>query len=265
MIVRSGPGGGKSEPAQTPFMNAKDVASIEQATLAAVAPETVEEREGWLLPVDHGTIGRARSAVPLLHTDTDPGVLGRIEAYYAARGLPAVFRLATATCFDSLRHELRQRGYRADKPTLVQLGTVARMREVSSQPPAEIATAPDAAWTALFLGEGFDPVDGACRVRALSRAQGSVYAGVREGGQVFAGGVAAFGYGWVSVHGMRTAAGHRGQGLAGRVLAGLADAALARGMARVFLQVDAGNTAARALYRRAGFDTAWTYEYWRRA
>ncbi|MES2241813.1 MAG: GNAT family N-acetyltransferase [Pseudomonadota bacterium] len=246
-------------------MNAKDVASIEQATLAAVAPETVEEREGWLLPVDHGTIGRARSAVPLQHTDTAPGVLGRIEAYYAARGLPAVLRLATDACFDGLRHELSQRGYSADKPTLVQLGTVARMRVVSSQASAEVHAAPDAAWTALFLGEGFDPVDGACRVRALSRAQGSVYASVREGGQVLAGGVAAFGHGWVSVHGMRTAAGHRGQGLAGRVLAGLADAALARGMARVFLQVEAGNAAAQALYRRAGFGTAWTYEYWRRA
>ena len=53
-------------------MNAKAVASIEQATLAAVAPDTVEAREGWLLPVDHGTVGRARSAV-LLHTDARPG------------------------------------------------------------------------------------------------------------------------------------------------------------------------------------------------
>jgi len=36
-------------------------------------------------------------------------------------------------------------------------------------------------------------------------------------------------------------------------------------MARVFLQVEAGNTAAQALYRRAGFETAWSYMYWRRA
>ena len=32
----------------------------------------------------------------------------------------------------------------------------------------------------------------------------------------------------------------------------------------VFLQVDAANTPALALYRRAGFVTAWTYEYWRK-
>ncbi|MEO8022086.1 GNAT family N-acetyltransferase [Polaromonas sp.] len=243
-------------------MTDADVASIERATLAAVAPETQEEREGWLLPVDRGTVGRAKSAVPLQHTSADLGVIGRIEAHYAALGLPAVFRLATVPCFEGLRQELRRRGYSADKPTLVQVGTVSVMREVSSQPPAGTADAPDAAWTALFLGEGFDPVDGASRVRTLSRAPDSVYASVCEQGQVLAVGVAAFGHGWASVHGMRTVPGCRGQGLAGRVLAGLADAALQRRTERVFLQVEAGNTAAQALYRRAGCTTAWSYEYW---
>lgn len=75
-----------------------DVASIERATLAAVAPETLEEREGWLVPADRGTVGRAKSAVPLQHAGTDPGVIGRIEAHYAALGLPAAFRLATTPC-----------------------------------------------------------------------------------------------------------------------------------------------------------------------
>jgi ribosomal protein S18 acetylase RimI-like enzyme len=63
---------------------------------------------------------------------------------------------------------------------------------------------------------------------------------------------------------MRTAASHRGRGLAARVLAGLADAATQQALTRVFLQVEEGNSAARALYRRAGFTTAWRYHYWRR-
>jgi hypothetical protein len=88
--------------------------------------------------------------------------------------------------------------------------------------PAEVDTAPDEAWAALFLGEGFDPVDGAHRVRVLARAQGSLYASVREGGRTVAAGAMAFGHGWASVHGMRTDAAQRGHGLAGRVLAGLA-------------------------------------------
>lgn len=246
-------------------MNADEIASIERATLAAVAPEALEEREGWLLPVDSGTVGRAKTAAPLRHAACDPGVVERIEAYYRERGFPAAFRIATEPCFDGLRRELQKRGYGAHKPTLVQVGTVRMMRQVSSHLPAECVDRPDEAWTALFLGEGFDPVDGASRVKTLSRARNSVYAGVREGAEVLAGGAAAFGHGWVSVHGMRTAARHRGQGLAGRVLAGLADAAADRAMERVFLQVEARNTPAQSLYRRAGFETAWRYEYWQRS
>ena len=63
---------------------------------------------------------------------------------------------------------------------------------------------------------------------------------------------------------MRTVQAARGRGLAGRVLAGLAGAALERGYERVFLQVEAGNEPALALYRRAGFAPAWTYRYWHR-
>ena len=49
------------------------------------------------------------------------------------------------------------------------------------------------------------------------------------------------------------------------IVCGLAAAALERGVERMFLQVEAENPPALALYRRAGFATAWAYEYWQRA
>ena len=61
---------------------------------------------------------------------------------------------------------------------------------------------------------------------------------------------------------MRTDRARRGQGLAGRVLAGLAGATQERGVDRVFLQVEEGNFGARSLYRGAGFTKAWRYFYW---
>lgn len=140
---------------------------------------------------------------------------------------------------------------------------MAAVRAVSAQTPADIAAEPDTAWAALFLGDGADPAEGASRVAALARAPGSVYASVYEEGRTVAAGAAAFSQGWVSVHGMRTAPTLRGRGMAGRVLAALAEAAMAHGVKRCFLQVEEGNTAAQALYRRAGFVPAWTYAYWR--
>jgi GNAT superfamily N-acetyltransferase len=246
---------------------ASDVEAIERATIAAVSPDAIETLDGWLLPFDAGTIGRAKSAVPLRHQGfgNDDGLIDRIEARYKAHGLPAVFRLCDLPAFATLQAGLERRHYAADHPTRVQLGSARRMQQLAASdvPAADVDTAPDAAWASVFLGDGFDPVDGAHRVRVLGRAQGSLYASVREGGRTLAVGTMAFGHGWASVHGMRTGLAQRGRGLAGRVLAALGQAALVRGVERVFLQVEAGNPSALALYRRAGFETAWLYRYWR--
>lgn len=146
----------------------------------------------------------------------------------------------------------------------MQIGAPATVRKITDAAPAVIATAPDDAWCATFAGEGFDPADAAHRIKALGRAVGSVYVSVREADATLAVGVGAFGFGWASIHGMRTDQRHRGRGLARRVLAGIADAVMARKFDRIFLQVEEANHAARALYRRAGFEPAWRYFYWRR-
>jgi GNAT superfamily N-acetyltransferase len=132
-------------------------------------------------------------------------------------------------------------------------------------PTAELDNSPDAGWMTMFLGEGLDPTDGASRSRSLGRATGTLFASVREQGHTVACGAASYCHGWLGVHGMRTAVARRGEGLAGRVLHAMAAEANRRGLAGVFLQVDASNLPALALYRRAGFTLAWPYAYWRPA
>ena len=122
---------------------------------------------------------------------------------------------------------------------------------------------PTPGWQAVFLGPGFDPVDGANRVRNLSRANGTVFVSAWVDGQTVACGTASFGQGWLGIHGMRTAKSHRGQGLATAILKSMSGLATQRGIDRVFLQVGAANTNAIDLYRRAGFSTGWGYAYWK--
>jgi len=239
------------------------IEDVERATLAAVCPAAVEELPGWLLGLDPGTVGRAHSAVPLRHSAPDDAMLALIEARYRAHGLSPAFRLPRVASFERFRAMLKPRGYAAVQPTQVMTGTAGAMRQRFRSEGVTLAPAPDAAWSAVFLGEGFDPVDGAHRVRLLSQAEGAVFASVRRDDGVVAAGVGCFSHGWASVHGMRTALAHRGQGHAGRILAALAEEAHARHIDSVFLQVDAANGAALALYRRADFTFAWTYDYWR--
>lgn len=252
-----------------------DIEAIERATVATVSPEATEEFADWLIAFDRGTIGRAKCAVPLRHGEYSIDDIAAIEARYAVRGLPPMFRLADDPCFASLHAALRDAGYRDDRQSLVQVAATRDVRALVVEPAVAIAAMPDDAWGRVFLGEGFDPVDGANRVRALTRAPDAVYACVRadhamvaegssQNADAIAAGAASFGYGWASIHAMRTALAHRGEGLAGRILSALAQVALDRGFDRMFLQVEENNAGAQSLYRRAGFTDAWRYAYWSR-
>ncbi|MES3001088.1 MAG: GNAT family N-acetyltransferase [Pseudomonadota bacterium] len=243
-------------------MTAIEIEAIERATVAAVSPSAQEEIPGWLLPFDTSTVVRSKSAVPLSHAAPDPAALREIESRYAARGLRTILRLPATSTFDGCRGQLSARGWVEGKPTLVRTALAQDVLRVTQAPHARTADRPDAGWAAVFTGEGFDPFDGASRVANLSRAPGALFASVLENGVTIAAGMGAYSHGWGSVHGMRTARHARGRGLAGQVLAALAQAAIDRQMPRLFLQTEAGNEAANALYTRAGFTTAWTYTYW---
>jgi ribosomal protein S18 acetylase RimI-like enzyme len=241
-----------------------DVESIERATLAAVPPRRLAEWRGWLLAFDEGTVGRCHSAVPLSHARGDSRHAGEIVARYREEGFKPVLRVPEVASFETFAAALAAAGLERGKPTLVQTGLVSDLANVSSAADCEVAVASQASagWEEVFLGAGFDPVDGASRLGILRRSKDSVYASVREGDRTVAVGAACFSDAWCGIHGMRTAPEHRGRGLAGVVLRALAAEARARGIARCFLQTEESNRTAQALYRRAGLVTAWRYAYW---
>ncbi|MBA4264997.1 MAG: GNAT family N-acetyltransferase [Comamonadaceae bacterium] len=248
-----------------PSLADAEVESIERATLDAVVPDRLECLPGWLLPMFDGTVGRARSAVPLQHVQADPADIESIVGRYRAQGYSPAFRLPDSPSFNRFHAHLRRQGFLSEQPTLTMIGQVENLLKLHAGPLGELQAKADAQWMDMFLGPGLDPVDGASRARALSRATNTLFASVREAERTVASGAAAFGHGWLSVHGMRTHAAHRGQGHARRVLATMAEEALQRGVTKVFLQVDAANVPAIALYRRAGMVIAWAYSYWRPA
>lgn len=244
--------------------NPSDIASIERATLDAVCPAEVHEIPGWLLPYDPLPVGRARSAVPLAHTPLAQHELLQIEAYYQQRDRPTVFRLPESLISPAIGEALQAMGYVGTQAVLVQVAELAGLLRLAPPDAATLSATPSTAWASVYTAEGFDTVDGANRVQLLSRSRHGVYACVSEGGQALAAGTGSISQGWLSIHGMRTAPGAQGRGLASRILAGLAAHAAAQGVQRVFLQVEDDNVVAQGLYRKAGFATAWRYHYWRK-
>jgi GNAT superfamily N-acetyltransferase len=246
------------------LLNNADIASLERATLDAVAPLEVQEVADWLLPLDRSTIGRAKSAVPLRHEGLTADALDGIQAAYQAWGIDARFRVADVPGLGNIHQRLRAMGYVPDQPTLVQVGSVRALLALPATATASVDTSPTARWAAVYTAPGFDALDGTHRVQALSRSTHVVYASVQRDDKTLAAGTASLSQGWASIHGMRTVLSARGKGLASQVLRGLAGVAAKRGFDRVFLQVEEDNVAALALYARAGFQTAWRYHYWRK-
>lgn len=243
------------------MLNSADIDGLERAIVASVAPERVVELPQWLVPLDDGAIGRAKSAVPLTHA-ADPDTIEDIEQIYLAARLPPAFRVAETPSLAGVTDELARRGYAAATPTIMKLGTAGGLAALSDGA-AELLARPDDAWLATFTGEGFDPDEGRARVRNLTRSPDVLFAAAREGGRTVAVGVGSFGGGWVGIHGMRTAPDARRRGYAARVLAAIGRAAQARDIQRAVLQVVEDNPA-RNLYRAAGFVPAWRYHYWSR-
>ena len=253
-----------------PFaLTAADIEAIERATLAAVAPQDVVEIPGWLLPFDTGTVGRAHSAVPLRHgASIQAADIATIIARYRARGLRPSLRVAAAPALAHLDAALIEQGLTVTQPTLTCVARMADLLDATrSITPADVSPIPSSAWSQVYLGEGFDAVDGASRVHALSRASGSLYAHSVDPhsnpAQVVATGVGSYGHGWLGIHGMRTLPTHRRQGHASRILRALALQAQARAIDWAYLQVDETNLAAWRLYESLGFTLAWRYVYWR--
>lgn len=241
-----------------------DIEAIERATLAGLGCDPVSEAHGWLMPMVPAPMGRAKSAVPTQHDQSlDLAQVVDIMSAYRAAGLDPTFRMPDAPGHLHTRNLLAGMGFGPSlRPTLVMVADLDAVAALTHAP-ASFDTIADETWGAVFAGPGFDPVEGQARVRILASAKNTLFGRVDLDGQAAAVGVGNYNHGWVSIHGMRTAQAARGRGFAAAILSGLARYGLERSFTRAVLQVEEGNWSALNLYRRAGFKTAWRYDYWK--
>jgi ribosomal protein S18 acetylase RimI-like enzyme len=241
-----------------------DIESLERATLDAVAPATVESLAGWLLPFDTTTIGRAISAVPLGHDHVGPASIAEVELRYIQRDYQAQFRVADVAGLRRTQDALREHGYSPQQPTLTMVGAVGGWAQARTNWAPQLTQQASDEWKAVYLSEGFDALDGANRIRALSRSTCLVYAHISNDSGPIAAGTASFSQGWAGLHGLRTIPNMRCKGCAQAIIAALGKVAVSEGFDRCFLQVEEDNASAIKLYSQLGFQTAWRYHYWRK-
>jgi N-acetylglutamate synthase len=247
-----------------------DIASLDR--LAALTWRGTEEEPlgGWLLRAAGGFTGRANSAL----TAGDPGMTlpeaaGRIRAWYTARGLAPMATVSYPVGqpdSNPVDRFLAGQGWRLRDESEVIVMT-QRSAAVTPRPaalPVSLDHTPGDDWLALYHFRGQPTLPPIART-ILTSAPWQAFASIRDGDRTVAiGRVAsadAGGERWASLTAIEVDPEYRRRGLAAAITTALIAHVGQRGVGRVLLQVEDGNEAALALYRRLGFTEHHGYHY----
>ena len=238
-----------------------DIAALEQIAADAWPAARADRIGDWRLFASSGFSGRINACWPLGESglDLDDGI-DAVEAWYADRDLPPLFKIVESAAPPGLADALRRRHYRARTETLMMIGPVGGAAG------AGVALSGDlnGAFATVFAAAGSgDPGDTRERLEALARVPSPrAFAALTIAGRPAAIGAVAVAGRRAGIFAMRTDPARRRQGLARRVLQTLAAFAAETGAATAYLQVEADNAPAIALYAGEGFVEAYRYRYW---
>ena len=241
-----------------------DLRRLEEVGLNALQTQRQLFYDGWLLRVSPGKAKRARS-VNAYFSSTLPLArkIAHCEEVYAARGLPALFRITPFVQPPDLDAMLAARGYDAHETTLVQVLRMAQAPMAVTVPDIDIEVPTAAVFAdAVAMLQHATPeqrdayyerlVDTPLTTRALL---------ARCDGHTVGVGTVMLDDGLAGIYSMATAPRMRRRGVASALLGRLLAWAFDHGAANAYLQVEGGNAPALSVYGRFGFATAYTYHY----
>ncbi|WUS99057.1 GNAT family N-acetyltransferase [Streptomyces sp. NBC_00708] len=229
-------------------------------------PVESEPLGDWLLRAAGGFTRRANSVLPL----GDPGVplgvaLGRVRQWYADRGLPPYVQTATGAedAQEELCAALEEHGWRREVTAEVRIAALAPVGDL----PAEVSRVrlertADAAWLSRYQRVGTPGPE----VSSVLHSGPSVWFATvpGEAGEAPAAiGRCVVDGRWAGFMAVEVAPEHRRRGLATAVMTALARQAMDEGASAAWLQVEADNEGARALYDGMGFATHHLYHHFR--
>ena len=250
-----------------PDFDRKLLVRAEDAGLNASAPRQQLWLDGWLVRFSPGKAKRARCINAVASGRLSVGYkLARAECVFAEAQLPMVVRITPFTRPAGLDGELAARGFGAVDDTRVMIAP----RLAHLQPPA---LPPGLTWAAIghaAMAEAVGALRGSALAQRAAHAERLASSPVpfkalaikrSEDGVLVACGQSASEGDLVGLYDVFVDAAMRGQGLALALCARLLTHARDAGAKCAYLQVEADNHAARAVYARLGFADGYGYHY----
>jgi ribosomal protein S18 acetylase RimI-like enzyme len=237
---------------------------IEDAGLNASAPPQQRWLDGWLVRLSPGKAKRARcvNAVATGRQSVEAR-LASCARVFAGANLPLIVRITPFSLPDGIDDELARLGLvRFDDTRVMVLADLVEVA-VSSDPGLQVQAIGLEAFAQRAGGFRGSPLaQRQAHAERLLNAPVPFFAfEVRCGDEAVACGQFALEDDLVGLYDVFTAEPARGRGIAGVLCRHLLAQAHSRGARHAYLQVEADNLAARAVYRRLGFADAYAYHY----
>ncbi|MCX5228464.1 GNAT family N-acetyltransferase [Streptomyces sp. NPDC006553] len=238
---------------------------LARATARAWLPVESEALGEWTLRASDGFTRRANSVLPL----GDPGLpiadaLAHVRAWYEARRLPAYIQTATGAegAQELLCAALDRHGWRREVSAEVRIAALAPIGDLDADVSAvRLSRTFDESWLRRYQRFG----EPGPAVRSVLTSGPSVwFASVAGTGEVPAAiGRCVVDGRWAGFMAVEVDPEQRRRGLATSVMTALARQALDEGASAAWLQVEADNDGARALYDGMGFAPHHHYHHYR--
>jgi GNAT superfamily N-acetyltransferase len=230
--------------------------SLERVAAAGWPAPDQDHLGQWLLRAASGWTARGNSALAVGEPDrTLPAAVDAVVDWYTTRHLPPRITLPDPVGA-RLAAVLTRRDWTPSPPTQVRTGPL----QPQPHPSVRIEPAPDDAWLATVAGHKGALPDVARRI--LTGVPVVAFAGCYVDDAALAVGRGVITDGWLGISLVSVDPAHRRRGLARAVVGTLAHWAVERGATRGYLQVEAHNTAAVAMYAHLGFEVHHTYRTW---
>lgn len=238
-----------------------EIAALERELVAGLPPVETAWLGQWLLRAAGGWTNRANTALVLGDPGTDlDTAVARVVAWYRERGLLPRFALPLPLAGAVDRH-LGALGWERYVETLVRTADLDPLIGAdlpSALPPVLIDDPPPEGWWRLVAGRKGSLPEVARRIVTAPPVRGFATVAGADGAPIAIGRGVVHG-GWLGLSLIEVVPAARRRGLARHVVATLAAWGREVGARRAYLQVEADNTAAVALYDRLGFRTHHRY------
>lgn len=243
--------------------------------IATWRPVEVVEVDGWRAGFSGDFTRRANSVVAAARPPDVAAAIARVETLATARGVPARFRVCSRSQPHDVDHVLADRGYRPAATTHVLVTSLATthvlvtsfaaadvpVATTTPPPTVDASDTPGADWLSGWLDVKASGGVDRDLARAIVAGSPATYLTARDADGVVGVIRAGFAGEWVGLSCLMVAPRARRRGLARTLTVAAMRATAERGIERVFLQVEAANHPAAALYAGMGFALAETYHY----